>query len=121
MQFKWSISPPHQFLNLLPGTYSRHTRRGGVFGAVIASHRLAATLVCRIRRTRAREVFLGCLHDALGPLIALVNPVPVLSHSGVCFFFTGCTVSFSGCHVKCGNIVIILNNIKFCFIVGSIG
>jgi len=83
MQFKWSTSTPYQFLNLLPGAHARHILRSNVFGAVIASHRLAATLVCRIRRTRAREVFLGCLHDALGPLVALVNTIPVLSQSGV--------------------------------------
>ena len=99
-------------LNLLPGADAKHILRGNVFGAVIAGHRLAATLVCRIRRTGAREVFLGCLHDALGVLDSLVHAVPIIARTGGSF-------SGSGCHGNKQQVFekfyMILNDIKFLF------
>jgi len=75
-----------------------HLLRGNVSGAVIARHRLSAALVCGVRGAGARQVLFRGLHDALAPLVAPVHAVPVFSHLCVCFFFSGCTVSFSGCH-----------------------
>ena len=82
-------------LNLFPCAYTRHILHWRVFGAVIAGHGLAATFVRGVRRTRAWEILLGGLHDTFGPLNPLMNPIPVLAHPCVCFFFSGCTVSVS--------------------------
>ena len=112
MQFKWSNIHPHQCLNLLPRTYSRHTRRSNVFGAVVAGHCLAAAFICRIRRTRTTQILFRCLHDTFGVLNLLVHAVPVLAHLCVCFFFSGCTASFSGFRRHLGEGVIKLTHIK---------
>ena len=81
--------------NLFPCAYARHILHRRVFGAVIAGHGLAAAFVRGVRRTRAREILLGGLHDTFGALNPLMNPIPVLTHLCVCFFFSGCTVSLS--------------------------
>ena len=81
--------------NLFPCAYARHFLHGRVFGTVIAGHGLAAAFVRGVRRTRAWEILLGGLHDTFGPLNPLMNPIPVLAHPCVCFFFSGCTVSVS--------------------------
>jgi len=107
MQFNVSVKIPN------PSTYSRDTRHGDVFGTVVSGHRLAAALVCGIRRTRTTQILFRCLHDALGPLNPFMNPVPVLAHLCVCFFFSGCTASFSGFRRHLGEGVIKLTHIKF--------
>ena len=107
MQFNVSVKIPN------PSTYSRDTRHGDVFGAVVACHHLAAALVCGIRRTGTTQILFRCLHDTFGVLNSLVHAVPVLAHLCVCFFFSGCTASFSGFRRHLGEGVIKLTNIKF--------
>jgi|688.fasta_scaffold346455_2 hypothetical protein len=72
--------------NLFPGAHARHILLSNVFGTIIAGHRLTAAFVGGIRRTGARKVFFGGLHDTFGVLNSLVHAVPVFAQPSVCFF-----------------------------------
>ena len=106
MQFNVSVKIPN------PSTYSRDTRHGDVFGTVVSGHRLAAALVCGIRRTRTTQILFRCLHDTFGVLNSLVHAVPIIARTGGSF-------SGSGCHGNKQQVFekfyMILNDIKFLF------